>query len=50
MSGSAPTRGRLVHVVDAEDTRWRVVATIEGRFGAGGVVLPRTTALDVAPA
>ena len=38
---------RLIVDVDVADTRWRVIATLEGRFGPGGVVLPRTTELHV---
>ena len=38
---------RLIVDVDVGDTRWRIIATMEGRFGPGGVVLPRTTELHV---
>ena len=38
---------RLIVDVDVSGTRWRIVATMEGRFGPGGVVLPRTTELHV---
>lgn len=41
---------RLVIRFDDPDGAWRAVASLDARFGPGGVVLPRTTALVIEPA
>ena len=38
---------RLIVDLDVGATRWRIIATLEGRFGPGGVVLPRTAELHI---